>query len=140
MGTHELIARLNEMGKRVCIPRTVGRKIIAAPAQGEMAYSKFGILEPLSGEDTPCEVALVPLLGVDEGGYRLGYGGGYYDAFFHDHPKMLRVGLAYAGQVVKSVPREAHDVPLHALITEEGVRLFENAIRELDIAGANHYN
>ena len=56
------------------------------------------LFQPPHGEDKPCEVALTPLLAYDERGHRLGYGGGYYDAYFAARPEILRVGLAYAGQ------------------------------------------
>lgn len=61
---------------------------------------------------------------MDGEGYRLGYGGGYYDRYFALHPDVLRVGLAYAGQAVEGLPREKTDMPLHAVVTEKGVTRF----------------
>jgi len=53
---------------------------------------------------------------------RLGHGFGYYDRFLGDLPEGVpRVGLAWAVQLVPGVPVEAWDVPVHALVTEEGV-------------------
>ena len=122
--TKKIIARLKEAGKKVCLPRLIAGRMIAAK-DGERRTNAYGIEEPVCGEDEPCEVALVPLLAADEEGNRLGYGGGYYDRYFQAHPAILRVGLAYEGQVVKKLPAQEGDIPLHALITERGLRLFE---------------
>ena len=78
----------------------------------------FGIPAPRGGEDTVCDVALTPLLAADRTGVRLGYGGGYYDAYFAKRPQTLRVGLAYEAQLTQSLPREAWDLPLQAVVTE----------------------
>ena len=94
------------------------------PLTDKLKAGKFGIPEPEEGEERTCEVALCPLLAFDEGGYRLGYGGGYYDRYFALHPEVLRVGLAYAGQAVAALPHGEYDVRLDAVITEEGVRFF----------------
>jgi 5-formyltetrahydrofolate cyclo-ligase len=71
------------------------------------------------------DVVLVPLVAVDNRGYRLGYGAGYYDRFFSRlagkgiHP--LRIGLAFALQVVPAVPRESWDERLDFVVTENGI-------------------
>ncbi|SEQ13059.1 5-formyltetrahydrofolate cyclo-ligase [Devosia sp. YR412] len=95
--------------------------------QGASLYeSGFGTLAPseLAPKAEP-DVVLMPLLGFDKLGTRLGYGGGYYDrtlAKLKKRPKLI--GLAYAAQELKRIPREAHDVPLDAVITEAGIRHF----------------
>ncbi len=92
--------------------------MIAAPYfGGALPAGMYGIPAPASGKDLLCEVALVPLLAVDRAGNRLGYGGGYFAA----HPNLFRVGLCYKGQVVDRLPAEPTDVPLHAIVTEEGL-------------------
>jgi 5-formyltetrahydrofolate cyclo-ligase len=88
----------------------------------------FEILEPRS--DWPRAyplVLLVPLLAFDAEGYRLGYGGGYYDrtlAQFRLERPILAIGVAFAGQEVDQVPRDASDQPLDSLVTELGLRRF----------------
>jgi len=72
-------------------------------------------------------VLLVPLLAFDAGGYRLGYGGGYYDrtlAQFRAERTVTAIGIAYAGQEVSAVPRERGDEKLDMVVTETGVRRF----------------
>lgn len=124
VSTKEIIERLLAAGKRVCVPRVAGREMICVPYTEAVEKGAFGIMQPIGGEECECEVALVPLLAADRQGVRLGYGGGYYDRYFARHPNVLRVGLAYGGQVVDRLPREETDCPLHALITEDGIRCF----------------
>ena len=70
-------------------------------------------------------IVLAPLVGWDGAGYRLGYGGGYYDRTLAAMTRKPRlVGLAFAAQELDSIPREPHDVPLDAVVTEAGVRHF----------------
>ncbi|WP_261174457.1 5-formyltetrahydrofolate cyclo-ligase [Chromobacterium amazonense] len=74
------------------------------------------------------DVIFVPLLAVDRDGYRMGQGGGFYDAtlaFRRRHPQSgrpLLVGVAFDCQLVDAVPREAWDVRLDCLLTESGLR------------------
>jgi 5-formyltetrahydrofolate cyclo-ligase len=88
----------------------------------------FGVLEP--EPDWPVaapRIVLVPLLGFDASGHRLGYGGGYYDrtlAALRAAGPLRAIGVAYAGQEVERLPHEPHDHPLDALVTEQGVRTF----------------
>lgn len=118
--TRQIIDSLLAAGKTVCVPRIVRNKMSAVRySGGELPKGAFGIPAPICGEDMPCDVAFVPLLAADEEGYRLGYGGGFYDRYFAEHPDIKRVGLAYSFQIVKSLPRSGTDVPLHAIITEE---------------------
>ena len=69
-------------------------------------------------------VLLVPMLAFDRAGYRLGYGGGFYDrTLAHlrgDQPETLAVGVAYQGQEVDSVPRGHYDQRLDMILTEQG--------------------
>ena len=86
----------------------------------------FGTFAP--PEHAPCaepDVMLVPLVGFDAKGTRLGYGGGYYDrtlAKLSKKPQLI--GLAFGCQELDDIPRGVHDVPLDAVITEAGVRHF----------------
>ena len=81
---------------------------------------------PDKAEVTP-RVVLVPLLAFDRAGYRLGYGGGFYDrtlAGLRAAGTALAVGLAFAGQEVESVPRDVNDRRLDWIVTEaEAIRI-----------------
>ena len=124
VATKGLIRALLARGKKVCVPRIEGGVMRSVPYAEPLEAGAYGILQPKGGEETTCRVALTPLLAVDGEGYRLGYGGGYYDKYFALHPDVLRVGLAYAGQAVEGLPQEQTDMPLHAVVTEKGVTRF----------------
>ncbi len=76
--------------------------------------------DPRTAEITP-DILLVPLLAFDRRGYRLGFGGGYYDrtiAALGRDGEVLAVGLAYAAQEVDEVPHDGHDARLDWVVTE----------------------
>ncbi|MFP4360361.1 MAG: 5-formyltetrahydrofolate cyclo-ligase [Alphaproteobacteria bacterium] len=85
----------------------------------------FDVEEPPAGapEHRP-DVVLVPLLAVDAAGYRLGYGGGFYDRTLAALGAVDAVGVALDVQRVDAVPRGVHDRPLSHLVTESGVMSF----------------
>jgi 5-formyltetrahydrofolate cyclo-ligase len=67
-------------------------------------------------------VVLVPLLGFDRQGHRLGYGMGYYDQALTELRQagaVLAIGLAFSAQEVAAIPIEAHDQPLDWIVTEK---------------------
>jgi 5-formyltetrahydrofolate cyclo-ligase len=64
---------------------------------------------------------LIPALAFDEGGVRLGRGGGWYDRALASHPRAFRVGLAHDFQVVPFLPEAAWDLRMHATVTEARV-------------------
>jgi 5-formyltetrahydrofolate cyclo-ligase len=97
-----------------------------------LQLNRFRILEPDHGEIFPAEqldVVLLPLVGFDSKGNRLGVGGGYYDRTFeftrkHDKKSPLLIGLAYEFQHVHHLPFDEWDVPLNGVLTEERIILF----------------
>jgi 5-formyltetrahydrofolate cyclo-ligase len=74
-------------------------------------------------------VLVVPMLGFDKAGHRLGYGGGYYDrtlAELRPRGPVLAVGFAFEAQRLdQPLPAEPTDQPLDILVTDAGVRRFE---------------
>ena len=94
-----------------------------------LANNRFGIPEPAVDPASTLapaalSLALVPLLGWDRDGHRLGMGGGYYDrtlANWHSKGKPLPMGYAHDCQQVPSLPCEHWDVPLPAIITPSRV-------------------
>ena len=118
-----LIAALLAAGKRVCVPRIAHGAMLSVP-YAPLAAGAFGIPAPSGGEDTPCEVALAPLLAVDADGYRLGYGGGYFDRFL---PTLngVSLGASYDADIVDMLPREGFDRPLDGIVTESGIKMIK---------------
>ena len=95
---------------------------------GALKKSAFGIPEPVPGPETrlltmealrdPDTLVIVPALAFDRSGYRLGYGGGYYDRMLAS-ASCPCVGLAFHDLLVESLPREEWDRPVSAVCTEE---------------------
>lgn len=115
----------------------VGVPVIAGPAQplrfrewspgSAMVAGEFGALIPQEGGWLEPAVLIVPLLAFDARGYRLGYGGGFYDRTLEGlraRGPVLAVGFAFAAQEVDAVPIDATDQPLDMIVTEQGVRRF----------------
>lgn len=88
----------------------------------EMEEDAYGIPKP---KDTPVfqpTLLLVPCVGYGPGGVRLGYGGGFYDRTLATiEPRPVTVGLAYSHGFVPWLEAEAHDVPLDAIVTDDGL-------------------
>ena len=71
------------------------------------------------------DALLIPLVGYDAAGFRLGYGGGYYDrtlAALTPHP--LCIGVGYESAQLETIHPQPHDIPMDAIVTEQGVRHF----------------
>jgi 5,10-methenyltetrahydrofolate synthetase len=86
-----------------------------------MEEDAYGIPKPKDTEEFHPQLLLVPCVGYGPRGLRLGYGGGFYDRTLADlRPRPVTVGLAYAHGLVPWLEAEAHDVPLDAILTEEG--------------------
>lgn len=85
---------------------------------------KFGVAEPVHPDWTSpgsASVILVPGLAFDREGNRLGHGLGYYDQLLNGMSG-TKIGLTFSFQLVEAIPREAHDIPVDMVITEEGVQ------------------
>ncbi|MEZ5912306.1 MAG: 5-formyltetrahydrofolate cyclo-ligase [Paracoccaceae bacterium] len=92
-----------------------------------MVPGEFGAAIPESGDWIDPQVLIVPLLAFDRRGYRLGYGGGFYDRTLEGlraRHAVTAIGFAYAAQEVAQVPIEPTDQPLDLIVTEtELIRL-----------------
>lgn len=94
----------------------------------KMEKGAYDILQPVKKVWVEPDIMLVPLLAFDRKGYRLGQGGGYYDAtirHYRSRKDILAIGVAYAEQAVLfDLPRESHDEKLDMVITPQGVHRF----------------
>jgi len=88
-----------------------------------LGKGKFGIKEPIEGEIVTPTIIIAPLLAFDRYGYRLGQGGGYYDATIAHYRKksdVTAIGLGYAQQAVLfNLPVEDHDQRMDFILTPE---------------------
>lgn len=88
----------------------------------EMEEDAYGIPKPKDTDLLVPTVLLVPCVGYGPGGYRLGYGGGFYDRTLGSlEPKPTTVGLGFAQGFVPDFAPMPHDIPLDTILTEQGV-------------------
>ena len=129
--TRALVTRLLSAGRRVAVPRCneAERTMDFCEISGldELSPGAHGILEPaaeapaLGVAELAGSVCLVPGLVFDADGYRVGYGGGYYDRFLAFYPGD-KIALARTTQVSSNpLPHDSHDVPVDFLVTETSV-------------------
>ena len=123
-------------GLRLVFPRIapqVRRLSFARCEPRDLVRGPLGAGEPPAGsvEVDPSDVdcVVVPGIGFSRDGLRLGRGGGYYDVTLRDMPRARRLGIAFDLQLVAELPREAHDTPLDALVTEARVLAFPRETR-----------
>lgn len=132
LSTIPLRMQLHRAGIVVAAPRIVGDGRMAferLSADTPLRRRRHGILEAARKgrrmRRAAFDLIVVPLLGFDRFGGRLGAGGGYYDRWLA-RPRIgrrpLYLGYAYAVQEVECTPREAWDIKLDAVITEQGMR------------------
>jgi 5-formyltetrahydrofolate cyclo-ligase len=87
-----------------------------------MEEDAYQIPKPKGTEIITPTLLFVPCVGFSNNGYRLGYGGGFYDRTLAQlRPQPYTVGLGYAVGLVDDLEPEPHDVPLDAILTDEGV-------------------
>jgi 5-formyltetrahydrofolate cyclo-ligase len=127
--TSQIVEWALSMGKRVIVPVTVRAEKrmffseLKDPKQ-ELERRTFGIPEPKPQFQRPvpleeADVVLVPGVAWDTYGYRVGYGGGYYDRSLNSLKKNIRtIGLTYEFQMVTDLPRTRHDRRVDKLVTE----------------------
>jgi 5-formyltetrahydrofolate cyclo-ligase len=125
--TRRLIDEALRAGKQVSVPRIVSKGIMEAAvieSVAELVPGRFDI--PTAPEDShvipkeELDLVIVPAVAFDREGYRLGYGGGYYDRFLAGIPAVT-VGLARWAILLDEAPREAHDIKVRYVVTEKRV-------------------
>ena len=123
-----LLRRFAQAGARIALPVAISRHdplIFRLFKVGDpLERDAVGIEAPIAdaSEVTP-DLLIVPLLGFDRHGNRLGQGAGHYDrtlSALRAAGKVWAIGLAYAGQLIDELPSEPHDERLDAILTETG--------------------
>lgn len=134
-------AQLRRLGASTALP------VVVAPGQPlafrkwypgvKMAHGPLGIPYPEDSEVLTPDQVLLPVLGWDAGGYRLGYGGGFFDRTLAAMPRRPRViGLGYELQYLPTIHPQPHDIPLDFIVTERGVHRREGEqLRFVDPGG-----
>ena len=139
LDTTPILARARRDGKPCALPVTLtnaseGRMVfrhLSDKTPAELPRGRFGIPEPpdshpdLSPADMACALSIVPGLAFDNEGFRVGYGGGYYDRMLAGLRAAgiphTAVGLCYAVCRTPTLPREPHDIPVDLILDERRI-------------------
>ncbi|KGP72969.1 5-formyltetrahydrofolate cyclo-ligase [Pontibacillus yanchengensis] len=130
INTYPLIKKAWEEGKQVAIPKCFPKQnqlvFYQLTSFDELETVFYGLKEPIVEKTkklhkNDIDLMIVPGLLFDYNGYRIGYGGGYYDRYLVDFPNYT-VALATNRQLIEEVPYDVYDIPVQHLITESGMR------------------
>ena len=126
IGVHPLIRRLIGRGARAALPAVVAKgqplEFRAWRPGDRLERGVWNIPIPAAREVVRPTALLVPLLGFDDAGYRLGYGGGYYDRTLATmDPKPLTIGIGCELGRLPTIHPQPHDIPMDAIVTEAGL-------------------
>ena len=127
ISTAELFEKLVRDGWITALPIVVAKNtplLFRQWAPGDaLVLGRWDIqIPPETAPEIEPDVLLVPMLAFDRKGYRMGYGGGFYDrtlAKLRAIKKVTAIGIAYAGQEINLVPHDDHDQPLDWIMTEQ---------------------
>lgn len=130
-----VLAQAAGEGKTVALPQVTG--------PGEMVFRRgdhperwvknsWGIPEPDGREEEirpgAHTLILVPGLAYDRRGYRIGYGGGFYDRYLRSCPTAVTLGTAFSFQILQEIPAEPQDMPVQYILSEKGIISVESGI------------
>lgn len=126
------LAGMEDRGVKLALPvvqDAPGKAVITLrqwSVTGEMQKNRYGIHEPAGTVEiriTDIDLVLVPLVGWDRAGGRLGMGASFYDRLFQPYSELarpLRIGVGYELQNVENLPLDPWDIRLHGVVTENG--------------------
>ena len=125
--TGKMIEKAIAEGKNVCVPVTSFKEktLMASSIKGlfDLEKKPSGLIEPRELNSCPLEeidLVVVPGIVFDEAGYRIGYGGGFYDRLLRRAPrKTVTVGLCFEQNIAKNVPKQSHDAKMDFVVTEK---------------------
>jgi 5-formyltetrahydrofolate cyclo-ligase len=121
-----LVDALAAAGRKVALPVVIDKK-------GPLEYRAWAPGDPLTAGvwDIPIpekreivvpSMVLAPVVGFDRAGYRLGYGGGYFDRTLASlDPRPLAIGVGFAAQAIETIYPQSFDIPMDMVVTETGV-------------------
>ena len=129
VNTRPLVEDLLASGNPVVVPiivkADVSLRLSYLRDPSVLVLSTFGVPEPI-GSEIPAKAGdidtiILPMLGYDREGGRLGYGAGYYDRFLARNPRIRKIGIAFSCQEAEKIPCEENDIHMNLIITEEGI-------------------
>lgn len=131
-GTELIIKHCLENGKKTALPRCMKDRLMKFYYYGDntiLKKSAFGIMEPIEDEKNEVKsfentVCILPGLAFDKEGYRLGYGGGFYDRFLSVHENIIPIGICYSDNIIDRLVRNEFDRRAAYVITEKSLEAY----------------
>jgi 5-formyltetrahydrofolate cyclo-ligase len=123
VNTHEAIDRLVAQGKRVVLPAVTGdttMELRCYEGPKDLMGGFFNIMEPVGKTFTDfdaTDVAIIPGMGFDTRGHRLGRGKGYYDRFLARIPALYKIGVCFPFQKMPGIPADDNDIMMDEVIS-----------------------
>ena len=130
---HALFRQKNPVVVPIIVKEDVSLRLSYLRDFSALVPSTFGVPEPI-GNEIPAAAEdigtiVLPMLGFDRTGGRIGYGAGYYDRFLSKHPNLRKVGIAFACQEVGNLPVDENDIRMDTIITEDGIVYPDGGVR-----------
>ncbi len=127
--TDQILRAARKAGKKTAVPKVTGKRKMEfyyIESLDDLKPGAFGILEPKESAKAAycCRrendiLILVPGVSFDLSGRRIGYGGGFYDAYLQKAGEVHTIGLAFEVQMTDQIPAEAHDIRMEYVMTEK---------------------
>lgn len=128
--THDFIKTSIINNKKIVVPITVPKtkqlKLSEVLDFDKLEIGFYNILTPKKEfikyvDPSEVDLIIVPGVAFDKSGYRIGYGGGYYDRFLSKLDHVTKISLAFDMQLVDKIPHEHFDIPVNYIITENEI-------------------
>ena len=121
--THTVVDRIVAMGKQVLLPRVIDdehMELREYHQPSDLTKGAYNIMEPtgkLFRDYSLIQLAVVPGMGFDRQGHRLGRGKGYYDRLLVQLPHVYKIGICFPFQLFDEIPSDIHDIPMDCVLT-----------------------
>ena len=124
VNTHSFIDQMVTDGKRVLLPVVIdseNMEIREYSGKQDLKEGAFHIMEPIGklfprNRYSEIDVAVIPGMGFDDDGNRLGRGKGYYDRFLQQVPRLYKIGVCFPFQKLENIPTEETDIKMNEVI------------------------
>ncbi len=122
--TQDILQEILNSGKQLALPKVVKNDLVFKKISSfsDLEQGNFSVMEPKDKCESVknLDIVIVPAIALTRDGFRLGYGFGYFDRFLHGKKSKI-IALSYAKQIIKSFPRDDHDIKINCIVTEDEV-------------------
>jgi 5-formyltetrahydrofolate cyclo-ligase len=128
--THDMIKELLTIKKNIVVPIACkkNRSLILSKLENwdDLSVGSYNILEPKKDRINKInldsiDLIIVPGVGFDEKGNRIGHGKGYYDKLLKKSKQVTSIGLSFECQILKNIPTGIYDIPVNIIVTEKRI-------------------